>query len=114
MKFLVIISSLSFLFYGVLVLSTDHMALEFKRYRLTRFKTLTGFLEIVGGVGSLLGLLNQPILMLSTIGLSLLMFLGVCVRIKVRDPWPQIIPAFILMLINIYIFYDCYLSYFNQ
>ena len=113
MQYLIIISSLAFLFYGVLVLSTDHMALEFKRYGLTRFKTLTGFLEISGGVGSLLGLLNQPILMLSTLGLSLLMFLGVCVRIKVRDPWHQVIPAFILMLVNVYIFYDCYLRYFN-
>ena len=24
----------------------------------------------------------------------------VCVRVKVRDPWHQIIPAFVLMLIN--------------
>ena len=87
------------------------MALEFKRYGLTKFKSLTGCLEIAGGLGSLLGLLNQPILIFSTAGLSLLMLLGVCVRIKVRDPWHQIIPAFILMLVNGYIFYKTYLSY---
>ena len=111
MQYLIIISSLAFLFYGVLVLSTDHMALEFKRYGLTKFKSMTGFLEIAGGLGSLLGLLNAPILMLSTAGLSTLMLLGVCVRVKVRDPWHQIIPAFVLMLINGYIFYETYISY---
>ena len=105
MQYLIILSSFSFIFYGVLVLSTDHMASEFKRYGLTKFKGLTGVLEILGGVGSMLGILNPAILLLSTGGLCVLMFLGVCVRIKVRDPWHQIMPAFILMLLNGHIFY---------
>ena len=81
------------------------MALEFKRYGLTKYKGLTGVLEILGGIGSMLGILNSAILLLSTGGLCVLMLLGVGVRIKVRDPWHQIIPAFILMLLNGHIFY---------
>lgn len=104
MIILISLSSFAFIFYGVMVLSTDHMIEEFKRYGLGPFRTLTGYLELLGGIGSLLGILFPLILTLSSLGLSILMLLGMGVRIKVRDPWYEIIPAFLLMLVNAYIF----------
>ena len=105
MIYLIILSSFAFIFYGVLVLSTDHMGNEFERYELSKFRILTGVLELLGGVGSLVGILYSPILLLSSFGLSMLMFLGISVRIRVQDPWLQTLPALFLMLINGYIFY---------
>ncbi len=87
-----------------MVLSTDHMVEEFERYGLGPFRTLTGLLELLGGLGSLIGILFPILLTLSSLGLSVLMLLGMGVRIKVRDPWYEIIPAFLLMLVNAYIF----------
>ena len=83
------------------------MVREFKRYGLSKFRTLTGALEILGGAGLLIGTLFKPILLISSLGLALLMFLGTGTRIKVKDPWYEIIPAFVLMLINGFIFWKC-------
>lgn len=111
MIYLILISSILFLGYGCLVLSTDHMCQEFERYGLSKFRTLTGVLELLGGFGSLVGILYPAILLLSAGGLSLLMFLGCLTRIKARDPWVQIIPALVLMVLNGFIFLQTYKNF---
>ena len=111
MIYLILISSLLFLGYGCLVLSTDHMNQEFERYGLSKYRTLTGILELLGGFGSLVGILFPAILLLSTGGLSLLMLLGCLTRIKARDTWVEIIPAMGLMMLNGYIFFQTYKSF---
>ena len=80
------------------------MSEEFRRYGLSKFKKLTGVLEILGAIGLVVGFKFYPILLLASGGLSTLMFLGVVTRIRVRDPWFQIIPAFVLMIVNLLIF----------
>lgn len=97
----IFVSALAFIFYGLLILVTDHMKIEFRRYGLSQFRMLTGALELLGGAGLLFGLYYLPLLILSAGGLSVLMLLGVIVRIRTKDPLIEIIPAFILMLINI-------------
>jgi hypothetical protein len=81
------------------------MKVAFHRYGLSQFRTLTGSLELLGGIGLIVGQYYVPILYLSAAGLSLLMFLGVIVRFMTRDPLFQILPAFILMLINLKILF---------
>jgi len=107
-NYLIILSGFSFILYGLTILSTDHMKLEFERYQLSQFRVLTGLLELLGGIGCLIGFLYPSILFLASGGLSLLMFLGLFVRLKVGDPFYQTIPAFILMLINLKISYSSY------
>jgi hypothetical protein len=104
-SFLTVSSALIFIAYGALCIFNNHMADEFKRYDLERFRILTGFLELFGGLGSIIGLYNLPIFFISTGGLSILMLLGVITRLKVKDSFSQIIPAFTLMLVNAYLFW---------
>ena len=78
---------------------------EFKRYGLTQFRILTGSLEIIGGMGLLLGLLYLPLLIISAAGLSLLMLLGFGTRIYIKDPFWQSLPSFIFLLVNAYILF---------
>jgi hypothetical protein len=99
------LSGLSFIAYGVLCIFTGHMRSEFKRYNLESFRILTGILEILGGVGSLLRPLNDTIYSLACLGLFLLMFMGIIVRIKLKDPLIKIMPALILMVTNFYLIY---------
>ena len=102
---LILLSAMTFIFYGLLCLLTDHMKKEFVRYGLSRFRTLTGVLELLGGAGLIIGHSYYPLLLLSASGLSLLMFLGVIVRLKTKDPLIEILPAFLLMLINLKILF---------
>lgn len=98
-----IFSSLSFLFYGTSYFATTKMKTEFKRFGLEKFGALIAVLEILGGLGLLIGLALSPILIIAAGGLTLLMFLGVLVRIKMRDSFWLTLPALFYMLLNLYI-----------
>lgn len=81
------------------------MKKEFKRFGLEKMGLFTIILEILGALGLLIGVLYHPILIISSLGLSLLMFAGVLVRIKVKDNMWISLPAFLYMLVNAYIFW---------
>jgi hypothetical protein len=77
------------------------MVVEFERYRLARFRMLTGYLQILGAVGLLVGFLFSPIAgLVAALGLSVQMLLGFGVRLLIRDSLLQCIPSFGFMLIN--------------
>jgi hypothetical protein len=81
------------------------MKLEFHRYGLSRYRQLTGYLEVLGGAGLIVGHYHHIILSISSAGLAVLMFLGVLVRLKSKDAMIEIAPAFILLTINVFIFF---------
>jgi hypothetical protein len=81
------------------------MKSEFKRFKLEKLGLLTIILEIVGALGLFIGLWYQPLLLLSSGGLALLMFLGVLVRLKLKDSLWITLPALFYMVLNGYIFY---------
>ncbi len=81
------------------------MKSEFKRFNLEKLGLLTIILEIVGALGLFIGLWYQPLLLLSSGGLALLMFLGVLVRLKLKDNLWITLPALFYMVLNGYIFY---------
>lgn len=100
---LILLSAFAFLFYGLMILLSGHMKAEFRRYRMERFRTLTGYLEVAGGAGQFLGLSFPYLLIAASAGLAVLMLLGTIVRIRTKDPWVEIIPAFALMILNSFI-----------
>ncbi len=102
---LVLISSFSFFSYGVAFFTSSKMKEEFIRFGLAKFGTLTAVLEILGALGLLLGLFYTPLLVFSSGGLSLLMLLGVGVRVGIKDSWLVIVPAFSFFVLNAYLFY---------
>ena len=102
---LILFSSLSFLGYGIAYFITPQMKIEFKRFGLEKVGALTAMLELLGAVGLLVGLKFPVILIVASGGLSLLMLLGVGVRIKMKDSLLISLPALFYMLLNFYIFY---------
>jgi hypothetical protein len=102
---LVLISSLSFMGYGMAYFNSTKMKSEFKRFGLAKVGALTAFLEILGAIGLLIGLKFNSILLVSAGGLAVLMLLGVAVRLKVRDTLWVTLPALFFMILNAYIFY---------
>lgn len=100
----ILISGISFIIYGILLLNSSEMQNEFKRFGLEKFTKLTGLLELLGGIGMLIGLKYDIILLISSGGLTLLMLLGLGVRIKLRDSFWLSFPAFFFMALNLFIF----------
>lgn len=100
---LTLLSAITFIGYGVVCIFHGHMTQEFQRYGMSKYRVLTGYLELLGGVGSILGLLYTPIYILSTGGLAMLMLMGVVVRLRIQDPLLQIAPAAVLMTLNVYL-----------
>lgn len=105
LRIFALVSGLIFIIYGLLCLLTNHMLEEFSRYGLSGYRRLVGYLELLGGFGLFVGLYYSPLLIISSAGLALLMFLGVMTRIRVKDPFIQITPALVLMFVNGYITY---------
>jgi len=91
------------LFYGFLCLFFGGMKDEFERFGLSRFRRLTGSLEVLGGVGLLVGLAVPEVMLVAAGGLTLLMVLGVLTRIRVRDSLLESLPAWIVLAINLFI-----------
>jgi hypothetical protein len=97
-------SGVSFLFYGTGCLTTSHMKREFIRYGFDRQRPLTGYLQILGAIGLLIGYWVSPWLAFSAaLGLCLMMVFGFGVRLKIRDGFLASSPAFLYAALNLYL-----------
>ena len=98
-------SSISFISFGLACFYSKYFKSEFIRYGLSGYRSTTGFFQFLGGVGTLVGFFFNELILISSAGLTLLMLLGVIVRLKINDGLIKTSPAIIYMFINIYIFY---------
>jgi hypothetical protein len=103
-----LISCLSFAYYGMSCLLSKRIENEFKRYRLAAFRKITGYLQICGSLGLALGFYYSIFTIISSLGLSLLMLLGVITRIRIKDSILQTSPALFFFLLNFYIFFNSF------
>ncbi|MGK0413904.1 MAG: hypothetical protein ACJA1B_002121 [Polaribacter sp.] len=110
---LVWFSSLAFIIFGINCFYSKFIILEFERYGLPTFRKLTGLLQILGALGSLIGLYYIPIiLLLASIGLAILMIAGFIVRIKIKDDFLKSSPSFTFAAINLFIAIKTFYKYF--
>jgi len=106
-------SSLAFIYFGINCFYSKFIISEFKRYELPEFRKLTGFLQLIGAMGLLIGLYFNPILLLAaSIGLSLLMVAGFIVRLKIKDNFIKSSPAFTFAALNLFIAFKTFYKYF--
>ena len=100
---IIIFCALSFMGYGTSCLFAAHMVAEFERYRLARFRLLTGLLQVMASVGLLIGLKLPVFAGIAAGGLALQMACGLGVRVKIGDPWYLCVPAAFYMLLCSYL-----------
>tara|TARA_B100001057_G_scaffold365407_1_gene368501 strand:- start:2457 stop:2798 length:342 start_codon:yes stop_codon:yes gene_type:complete len=96
----------SFFFYGLTCLSSKLMVLEFKRYGIPQYRKLTGWLQLAGACGMLLGFWIPYLQILSAIGLSVLMLFGIITRLLIKDSLAKTFPALFYCLLNGYLCYE--------
>tara|TARA_B100000780_G_scaffold122201_1_gene85695 strand:+ start:1072 stop:1410 length:339 start_codon:yes stop_codon:yes gene_type:complete len=102
---LVFFSGVSFIFYGIGSFKSTRMESEYKRWGYKDYRYLIGGLQLLGGIGLLIGLLVNKLLLISSAGLMLLMIIAVYVRFKIKDPLKMAMPALFYAIINSLIFY---------
>ncbi len=79
------------------------MKVEFQRYQLPSMRILTGSLQILASLALLFGFKYPFMALLGALLLSLMMFFAMIVRIRIKDPYWAMIPAFVYMVLNLYI-----------
>ncbi len=100
---LILFSAISFVGYGSACFLSDYMKREFVRYQLPAWRPLVGGLQLCAAVGLVAGL-SQPWLgRAAAAGLALMMLVGVCVRIQIKDRPPQLAPALFYLALNAYL-----------
>lgn len=104
-----LISGVSFIYYGLSCFKSKRIKLEFERYGMPHRRVLIGTLQLLGGMGLLLGLYMLPVLAFSaSLGLTLLMFLGFSVRLRLKDGFLESAPSLIFALLNLYLCFQFY------
>lgn len=106
MNYLLLFDSLSFLFFGLGCWYSSHIKHEFIRYGLSKYRKLTGLLQLLGAVGIGVGYGVEIFWLISTGGLAVLMLLGFGVRMIIRDSFFQSFPALFYCLLNLYLFFN--------
>ena len=99
-------SGISFIFFGLACYYNSLFVNEFYRYGLSEYRTIIGFFQLLGGIGSIIGVFDKRILIISSLGLSVMMLLGVGVRIKINDTFIQTLPALTYLIVNAIICID--------
>lgn len=104
LTFLLFFLAFSFLFFGTGCFLLPRMKHEFERYRLPHLRKTVGGLQLLGGAGLIFGFfLSPPIGLLASACLSILMLLGVVIRIKIKDPLLAILPALTYAILSAYL-----------
>jgi hypothetical protein len=97
-------SGISFLGFGASCLTSAYMKAEFLRYGHQGERVRIGILQILGGLGLILGYYLSPLLATAAAAcLCLMMAYGVRVRIRIRDSLWQTMPAFFYAVLNLYL-----------
>lgn len=95
-----VVSGLSFLYYGFRVLFRTALVEEFERYGMPGVRQFVGVMEVAGGTAVILGLAIAPLGALAAAGLTVLMVLGLIVRLRVHDAPRLMLPAASLAALN--------------
>ena len=75
------------------------MVAEFERYKLARFRRLTGILQLLASMGLIVGYWIPWLAGISAAGLTLQMACALAVRICIGDNWLHCLPSAFYMLI---------------
>ena len=95
-----LLSSFSFFVYVADYFRSPHMRSEFKRFGLEKLGLVIVILQLLGAIGLLVGLRYAPMLTFASLGLALLMFAGVFVRIISKDSFQSSLQALFFLVLN--------------
>ena len=104
---ILLFSAVSFIFYGITSFFSKRMLAEYARWGYKNQRILLGCLQLLGGVGLLIGISNSLLLSVASFLLTFMMITAIFVRIKIKDSIVQMSPSdFLYRLVNFVILYN--------
>ena len=100
---IIIFTSVSFILYGINSFISNKMIVEFKRWGLEKRRKEIGSFQLACGIGILIGLKQNYILIISSLILIIMMLVAIYVRIKIKDNISEILPAIAYLILSIII-----------
>jgi len=103
---ILVFSALSFIFYGITSFFSKRMVSEYARWGYSNQRILLGCMQLLGGIGLLVGLTNSVLLSVASFLLTFMMITAVLVRIKIKDSLINMFPALFYTVLNFIILYN--------
>ena len=103
---ILVFSALSFIFYGITSFFSKRMVSEYARWGYSNHRILLGCMQLLGGIGLLVGLTNSVLLSVASFLLTFMMITAVLVRIKIKDSLINMFPAVFYTCLNFIILYN--------
>ena len=100
---IIVFSAVSFISYGLNSFISKKMISEYKRWGLEKRRKQIGLVQLICGLGIMIGLKYNFILIISSILLVLMMLVAIYVRIKIKDNISDILPAIAYLVLGIII-----------
>tara|TARA_B100002051_G_C16637987_1_gene587031 strand:+ start:757 stop:1095 length:339 start_codon:yes stop_codon:yes gene_type:complete len=104
--FVIIFTAVSFIIYGYSSFVSRRMKSEFIRWEFGNHRKTVGSLQILGGLGLLLGLKYNILLVVSSFCFIIMMSVAIFIRIKIKDNITDILPAITYLFLSVMIFYN--------
>ena len=100
---IIVFVAISFIAYGINSFISNKMILEFKRWGLEKRRREIGGFQLFCGIGILIGLWSNLLLIVSSVILIIMMLVAVYIRIKIKDNISEILPAIAYLILGIII-----------
>ena len=103
---ILLFSAVSFIIYGVSSFYSKRMISEYLRWGCQNYRALIASLQLLAGIGLLLGIVYPLLLSLVSSSLTLMMLVAIFVRIRINDTLINTLPAVFYAVLNFIIFYN--------
>ena len=102
----VIFTGVSFIIYGYSSFISRRMKSEYARWGYNNQRKIVGSLQLLGGIGLILGLQINVLLITTSFCFIMMMTMAIFIRIKIKDNITEILPAITYLFLSILIFYN--------
>ena len=106
---LIVFSSISFIYYGVNSFYSKRMISEYSRWGYDKLRLFIAWCQFLGGCGLLIGLLHNsfnPLILITSFLLTVMMLTAVFTRIKSKDGLLVTLPSIFYSILNAIIFFQ--------
>ena len=102
----VIFTAVSFIIYGYSSFISRRMKSEYARWGYNNQRKIVGSLQLLGGIGLILGLQINVLLITTSFCFIMMMTMAIFIRVKIKDNITDILPAITYLFLSILIFYN--------